>query len=126
MITERFADQFVDRWTSAWRFRDVERLLPYYADDVEICSPYLANSKKTPEGVLRGKEAIASYWRGGLRRVPDFKLQILYVACGVNTLTIVYQAVLDRVATEVFFFNEQGLVEREISHYEPLTLESYC
>src|SRR5258706_165789 len=44
-------------WIAAWNAHDLERILDYYADDVELISPFVPRLMSQSESLLRGKAA---------------------------------------------------------------------
>jgi hypothetical protein len=64
-LTEADASEFASRWLPAWTGNDPERLAAFYTDDAFYSDPAV------PDGV-RGREAVASYFRALLARYPDW------------------------------------------------------
>jgi hypothetical protein len=55
--------------------------------------------------VIRGKEALRSYWTGGIRRVPDLHFEVLGFYVGVRTLVINYRNQKGGLVSEVLSFD---------------------
>jgi ketosteroid isomerase-like protein len=53
---------FARRWIAAWNSGDLEAVLQDYADDVVLRSPRAAVVVPESGGIVRGKEALRSYW----------------------------------------------------------------
>ncbi len=83
-----------------------------------MTSPLIVERMGVPEGKLRGKAAIRSYWAKGLASAPGLSLRLLDVAGGVNVLAIVYEsATLQRVVVERIEFDRKRLgVRAEALH----------
>ena len=117
MITGNDALKFAEEWIEAWNAHDVERVLSHYTDDFEMSSPFIAAFAGEPSGTLKGKAAVRAYWVTALRRIPDLRFELLGVFTCVDSVTIYYKAVQEKLATEVFFLNELGRAYKAVPHY---------
>ena len=118
MLLDRdFAKAFATDWIESWNCHDLDRILAHYATDFEMYSPLIVERTGDPSGKLVGKNAVGSYWKIGLSAQPPLKfiLEELYV--GIGTLVIRYNSVGRRKASEVFIFNEVGLVVRAFANH---------
>lgn len=118
MITKDWATYFAHEWIAAWNAHDLERILAHYADDLEMTSPFIARFTGEASGTLRGKAAVSAYWEKALERIPDLHFELIDTLASVNSVTILYRAVLGKMGAEVLFFNEQGQVYKAIAHYD--------
>ena len=116
-ITREFAEQFAREWIAAWNAHDLPRVLAHYTDDFEMSSPYIQELMQEPSGKLKGKESIAAYWLRALERRPDLKFELRHVLAGTSSVVVCYLSHSGCKAAEVFFFNDQRLVERAAAHY---------
>jgi hypothetical protein len=66
---------------------------------------------------LKGKTQVRTYWQKALERVPDLRFELLEVFTCVSSITIYYRSVLGKLATEVFFLDQDGKVYRALAHY---------
>lgn len=117
MMTNEMAWQWAQDWVDAWNAHDIIRVLSHYTPDFEMSSPYIVTIAGEPSGVLRGQAALAAYWRAALEKLPDLQFELREVFRGVNSLTVYYKGARGVLATEVFFFDEHGLVIRAHAHY---------
>jgi ketosteroid isomerase-like protein len=117
-MTPEEALRFAEGWAAAWNTHDLSRVLAHYADDFEMVSPFIAVLTGEPAGRLRGKEAVAGYWRLALDRLPDLRFEVLDVFAGVDSVVVYYKAVLGLRACEVFRFDARGLVRQAAAHYD--------
>lgn len=85
------ARRFAADWERAWNDPDLERLLDHFADTVIFTSPVAAQIVPDCDGIIRGKEALRTYWTEGLRLVPDLHFSVDSVYAGVNTIVITYR-----------------------------------
>jgi hypothetical protein len=117
MITKDRALQFAQEWVEAWNAHDLERVLSHYTDDFEMSTPFIAAFAGEPSGTLKGKDKVGAYWQTALKRIPDLRFELLDVFTCVNSIAIYYKSVLGKLATEVFFFDQDGKVYKALAHY---------
>ena len=55
-------------------------------------SPLIAERGFSPDGVLRGKEAIRPYWSAGLKAEPPIRFELLGIHAGVGVVAILYRS----------------------------------
>jgi serine 3-dehydrogenase len=78
-----------ERWLQAWNAHDLDRILALYAPDAQHTSErVLALGGSEP--TLRGREAIADYFRRGLERYPALHFEPLTVSTGPRTVVVEY------------------------------------
>ena len=111
------AQQFAAEWVAAWNAHDIDAVLAHYADDFTMTTPMIRKLLGIPSGTLQGKRAVGDYWRAALRKIPDLQFSIIETTCGVDTVSIYYNAVLGRRAIETFFFNANGKVFKALATY---------
>jgi ketosteroid isomerase-like protein len=116
MITRELADHFARDWIEAWNAHDLERILAHYRDDFVMSSPRIAVVAGEPSGVLRGKPAIAAYWKKALAAVPDLRFELVETFVGADCIVLRYRGVRGPAA-EVFFFDREGRVVRAAASY---------
>lgn len=111
------AQKFAEAWISSWNSHDMEDILNHYSDDIEITTPMIKLAGGIESGSLKGKEAVAEYWNRALTKIPDLHFELVDVAEGVDSVALYYKSVMNKMAVEVMFFNEEGKVSRMIAHY---------
>lgn len=116
-MDKAFAEQFAADWIDAWNAHDLDRILSHYEDDFELSSPVVIQVAGEPSGTLRGKPAVAAYWRKALTLFPDLKFELLSVLAGVRSITIYYRGPRGRLSAEVFHFGPGRKVTRAFAHY---------
>lgn len=116
MISHEFAAQFAEEWVAVWNSRDLNRILPHYADDFEMASPYIAQVAGELSGVLKGKAAVAAYWAKALARLPSLHFELHSILVGADSLVIYYKGMSGMVA-EFFCFDSSGKVSKSSAHY---------
>lgn len=98
------AQAFAEQWARNWNAHDVEALLAHFTDDVVFTSP-VAVRLVGGDGIIRGKEALRSYWSGALELIPDLRFEVLGVYAGVSTVVINYRNQAGGVVSEVLSFD---------------------
>ncbi len=114
------AVEFAATWAAAWNAHDVEAVLSHFADDVTFSSPLAAEIVPGSGGVIRGKDALRSYWSEGLRRQPDLRFEVEGVYLGVDALVIHYRNQRGGLINEVLTF-DGGLVASGQATYLAVT-----
>jgi len=109
--------EFAEEWIEAWNSHDLDRILTHYSDDVEITTPMIKMALGNDSGTLRGKEAVADYWRQALAKLPDLHFELLDVTKSVSSIALYYKSVMNKNTIEVMFFNADGKVNKIIAHY---------
>jgi len=107
--------EYAERWADDWNRRDLDAILRHFDDAVEFTSPKALAAVGV--ATVRGKAALAEYWRIALSRIQTLQFIVHRVIWDPETLelAIVYDrdvnGVRDRAA-EVLLFAPTGLVIR--------------
>jgi hypothetical protein len=117
LVTEEFAADFAHKWIAAWNARDIERLLSHYANETELTSPFVSKILHYEGNTLRGLVVLRVYFIRALNAYPDLKLVLQRAYPGCGSLTIQYQSIWGKLASETMEFNDKGLVTRSLVHY---------
>ena len=113
-----FADAFATEWIAAWNAHDLPRVLAHYAEDFEMTSPMIGVFAGEASGRLRGKAAVAAYWRKALELVPELRFELATVLVGVDSVTLCYKGARGRFVAEVLHFDRDRKVARAFAHYD--------
>ena len=116
-MTTAFAATFAKDWISSWNAHNLEEILNHYSDDIEITKPMIKMALGHDHGTLKGKVAVADYWKKALDKLPDLHFELYDVAIGVDSIALYYKSVMNKKAMEVMFFNGHGKVYKMIAHY---------
>ena len=112
------AKAFALEWLEAWNSHDLPRILSHYRDDFEMSSPLIIERGKSADGVLRGKVAIADYWKIGLAAQPPLRFELIEVFRGAEMICLLYRSVTrNRRVIEWFRFDDAGLVTHAAGIY---------
>ncbi|HVN72286.1 MAG TPA: nuclear transport factor 2 family protein [Desulfomonilia bacterium] len=117
MISHEDALKFAREWIEAWNSHDLSKILPHYAEDFALTTPYIAEFMKEPTGAIKGKKAARDYWEMTFRRVPDLHLELIDCFPSVRSMVVLYRTMLDRRAAEWLLFDDDHKVKRSIAHY---------
>ncbi|WP_156681039.1 nuclear transport factor 2 family protein [Sphingomonas profundi] len=95
---------FSQAWVAAWNAHDVDAVLRHFHDEVIFTSPVAVHIGFAPDGVVKGKDALRSYWLEALRRNPGLHFDLTACWRGVNTVVIGYRNQLGHDRVEVLTF----------------------
>lgn len=108
---------FAELWINSWNSHDLDDILSHYADDIEVTTPMIKIALGLDKGTLKGKEAVADYWKKAMEKVPDLHFELYEVTQGINSVALYYKTIMDKKAIEVMFFNDQGKVNKMLAYY---------
>ena len=111
-------DEFAREWIESWNAHDLERILSHYSREVVFTSPVAAEIVPESGGVIRGIDALRSYWASGLERNPDLHFDLVDALHAVDGVTILYRNQRDLLVAETLFFDADGLVSQGFAAYE--------
>lgn len=63
------------QWFAAFNAHDLEKLLALYADDAQHYSPKLKQRQPETQGLIKGKDALRSWWRDSFDRLPTLRYE---------------------------------------------------
>jgi ketosteroid isomerase-like protein len=110
---------FATAWVAEWNARDLDQILTHYAQDVVFRSPVAARVVPDSDGVIRGKGALAAYWRAALPLAPNLHFTLEETFTTVGGLTILYANERGQRVAESLVFNDEGLVVFGMGAYGP-------
>jgi ketosteroid isomerase-like protein len=114
-MTPEAAQAFTQEWIDGWNSHDADRILDHYADDIVFLSP-IAHAR-VGNGRVEGIAALASYWRGALKAIPELRFELQQVLVGHNCLTIIYRNHLNGLVAETVEFSPASKVIRSCACY---------
>jgi ketosteroid isomerase-like protein len=119
-IDAAWARAFANDWCEGWNTADLPRILAHYTDDFEMASPLIVERGLDPSGILRGKTAVAAYWKKGLEAAqPPLRFELIDVYTGIDSLVIHYRSVGRRLVMEVLTFDAERRVIRGAACWGP-------
>lgn len=104
-------ERFASEWERAWNSKDIEGLVSHFAEDVLWTSPVAAQMVTGSGGIIRGRDALRSYYGLGMRAGAELHFEVLGVFCGIYTLVINYRNQRGTPVNEVLIFDEDGRVK---------------
>lgn len=110
-------DKFAADWIEAWNSHDLDRILEHYTDDVEVTTPMIKVALGIDDGTLKGQDAARSYWKAALEKVPDLHFELVAATQGVDSIALYYKSVMGKMAIEVMYFDDNGMVSKVVAHY---------
>ena len=114
------AKKFAKEWINSWNSHNLDDIMKHYANDIEITTPMIKLAAGIESGSLQGKEQVRAYWNKALSKIPDLHFELVEVTSGVDSVALYYKSVMNKMAIEVMFFDEKGLVNKMIAHYTDL------
>lgn len=90
-------NDFAREWIHAWNAKDLRSIMSHYDEDVHFTSPRVAASyEKTgigsPDGTIRGVEALEAYFDTALKTVTAVSLELEQVLGGADgSCALIYQ-----------------------------------
>lgn len=111
---------FAQEWIKSWNCHDLQKIMDHYANDIEITTPMIKLTAGIESGSLKGKASVEDYWHKALIKFPELHFELIEVASGVESVSLYYKSIRNKMAVEIMFFNDKGLVNRMIAHYSDL------
>ncbi len=101
----------------AWNSHDLDEIMSHYTEDVVITSPIAKLLLNLPNGEIKGKAALRSYFERALVVYPDVRFELKDVLWGITSVVLYY---VNHKGTNVGEFMEldgQGKVVRMVANY---------
>ena len=113
-MTEQRANDFANRWISAWNTNRFEDVLGFYADDFTWSSS-CRSIHEDLQGTLKGKEAVRRYWQKTRSRCDAMHAQLVEVKNTDESITIYYRTGETTFIADVLFLNDAGKVAKAVT-----------
>jgi hypothetical protein len=92
------AREHAQAWVEAFNAHDLDAVMAFYADDIELRSPLAARAGATKgplqglggDGVLKGKAAVREFFALGVAN-PKLQFELVDVLVGVRAITVLYR-----------------------------------
>lgn len=68
--------EIAGKWFEAFNEHDLEKLLVLYDDNAEHYSPKLKLRLPETQGLIKGKNALRSWWKDAFDRLPTLKYEV--------------------------------------------------
>jgi ketosteroid isomerase-like protein len=114
-MTRTEALAFAEHWIDNWNRRDVDAVLSHFADDAVFTTPKGELFVGTP--VLKGKAALANYWRLALARIKELHFTLDHAVWDDATreLVVFYRATFDGKSTRACELMKFDAAGRQVS-----------
>jgi hypothetical protein len=116
-VTKAQAHAVAQEWIEAFNNHDLERILSYYADSVELKSLLVTKLLNDPAGTVRGKLALRAYFAEGLAAAPDLRFELLDVFAGVSSVAVHFRSSVRGLQLEVMELDSDGRIARVLVHH---------
>ena len=81
-------------WLQAFNDHDLEKLLSLYDDQAEHFSPKLKIRKPETNGIIKGKDAMRTWWQNAFDRLPDLIYQEKTITSNEDRVFIEYTRIV--------------------------------
>jgi NADP-dependent 3-hydroxy acid dehydrogenase YdfG len=109
-----------ERWLEAWNAHDVNRIVSLYVPDACHTGKHV-RALGGSEDTVRGRDAIAEYFRRALEQYPALHFEPISVSTGPGTVVIEYRAQgggREEVTVELLAVNADGLIEQSRVYHQ--------
>jgi ketosteroid isomerase-like protein len=104
-------------WIEAWNSRDLERVLALYDDQAEMVSAGIIRLGLSPEGRLKGKNLLRSYWSRALESLPNLHFRLLDMSASPDSVVVRYVNERGQTICEYLRLNGEGrIVQGSANH----------
>jgi ketosteroid isomerase-like protein len=117
------AQAFAQKWIDSWNSHDLDQVLEHYSSDIVVTTPMIRLATGGNVDSLQGKEAVRSYWKLALEKIPDLHFELIDVASGVSSIALYYRSIMRKMAIEVMFFDADEKVNRMYALYTQTAIE---
>ena len=76
MKTSEKNKHIAEQWFKAFNEHDLEKLLVLYDNDAEHYSPKLKDRLPETQGLIKGKNALRSWWKDAFERLPTLHYEV--------------------------------------------------
>ena len=116
-LTSERARRFATEWIESWNSHDLDRILTHYAENVVLTSPIAARLLNLPDGTVRGKAALRSYFQKGLEAFPQLRFELIEVMWGLTSVVLHHRDQAGTKSGEFMEFDTEGKVARVVANY---------
>jgi hypothetical protein len=125
MLSQQNMLQIAKQWLEDWNAHDLEAIMSHYAESLEFTSPIIIKLVEIPDGTIRDKAQLRSYFQKGLTVYPDLKFEPINILFGVNSMVLYYRSYRNnstQFSAEFMGFDAAGLVNKVVAHYSEAEL----
>jgi len=116
-MTRDEAWNLANLWVAAWNAHDLDLIMTYYEDEVELTSPVAAQLLGTSHGRVAGKTSLKEYFRRGLEAYPELNFQLADVLWGIHSVVLYYTNHKGTRTAEFMELSATGKIARVVANY---------
>lgn len=87
--------QIALKWFEAFNHHNLIKLLELYHDDAQHYSPKLKVRQPETKGLIRGKEALRSWWADAFNRLPSLRYEVIKLTADDEQVFMEYSRFVD-------------------------------
>lgn len=119
METEQLKS-IAQHWLDAFNCRDLDRLLNLYDSNATHYSPKLKQRQPETDGLIKGREALSSWWADAFARLPDLRYDLERLTASDDRVFMEYRRILpgEEILSiaEVLRIEDGLIVESRVYH----------
>jgi predicted SnoaL-like aldol condensation-catalyzing enzyme len=108
------------KWFDAFNNHNLEQLVGLYDDEAAHFSPKLKILKPETDGLVTGKEALASWWQDAFDRLPSLHYKVTSLTANADRVFMEYVRTVegeeDMLIAEVLVVKENKIVASRVYH----------
>lgn len=108
------------KWFEAFNTKQLDRLLALYAEDAEHFSPKLKIRQPETEGIVKGHEAMRTWWQDAFDRLPTLYYKVTSLTANEHRVFMEYirtvQGEADMLVAEVLEIKDGKIIASRVYH----------
>jgi ketosteroid isomerase-like protein len=120
MEKDKLNEAIALNWFKAFNEHHLEDLLSLYADDAEHFSPKLKVRRPQTQGLVRGKNALRTWWQDSFDRLPSLKYTVKTLTANEDRVFMEYLRQVDSepdmMVAEVLEIQDGKIVFSRVYH----------
>ena len=107
-------------WFEAFNSHNLEKLLSLYDDEAEHFSPKLKVRHPETNGLVKGKEALHSWWNDAFERLPSLHYKVTSLTANADRVFMEYLRTVEEedamLVAEVLDIREDKIIASRVYH----------
>lgn len=112
--------QIAMKWFEAFNAKNLENLLALYDDDAQHSSPKLKRLHPETNGLIKGKEALRSWWQEAFEKLPTLHYKVTSLTANTDRVFMEYIRQVENeeelVVAEVLEIKEEKIISSRVYH----------
>jgi len=112
--------QIAHKWFEAFNQQNIEMLLALYDDNAEHYSPKLKVLRPETNGLIKGKNALRTWWTDAFTRLPNLHYKVLQITANDEQVFMEYIRQTpneeDLRVGEVLVISDWKIIESRVYH----------